>query len=96
LLVAQASAAREARIDLSGGSFAGASIHVASRPDGIEIRIGAPSDLTRETLSRLVDHVGLRLRSRGIVVRTGRSLDARSRDRERGESGGDHPSRGGP
>lgn len=95
VLVGQGTAAHEARIDLRGGALAGTSIHVSSRADGIEVRIGAGTDETRETLARLVDHVGLRLRSRGIVMRTGRALETRARDREREQPRDGHGSAGG-
>jgi hypothetical protein len=82
LLIGQAHASREARIEL-GGRFAGSSIHVVTAPGGVEVRLGAPTEAARLALASVIDRVGLHLRSRGIVMRSGASLETGSRQRQR-------------
>jgi hypothetical protein len=82
LLVGQAHA-REARIELSGGVFAGSSIHLVAAPGGVEARLGAPNEAARLALASVLDRVGHHLRSRGIVMRPGAPLDTGSRQRRR-------------
>jgi hypothetical protein len=82
LLIKPAHAAPEARIEL-GGLFAGSSIHLVTAPGGVEVRLGAPNEAARLALASMIDRVGLYLRSRGIVMRPGASLDTGSRQRQR-------------
>jgi hypothetical protein len=83
LLVAPPHAPPEARIELRGGLFAGTSIHVVTAPGGVEVRLGAPTEAARLALASVIDRVGHHLRSRGIVMRPGASLDSGSRQQER-------------
>jgi len=83
LLVGHARAAREARIELGGGALAGASIHLVATPSGVEARVSAPNEAARFALAGVLDRVGLHLRSRGIVMRPGASLDTGSRQSQR-------------
>jgi hypothetical protein len=83
LLVGQAHAAQEARIELRGGVFAGTSIQLSTTASGVEVRLGAPTEAARLALASVVDRVGLHLRSRGIVIRTGAPLDTGSRQNRR-------------
>jgi len=83
LLVGQAQAAREARIELGGGIFAGSSIHLVMAPGGVEARLGASTEAARAALASVLDRVGHHLRTRGIVMRPGASLDTGSRQRHR-------------
>ncbi len=87
LLVGQARAAPEARVELRGGVFAGTSIHLVAGVGGVEVRLGAPTEAARLALASVIDRVGLHLRSRGIVMRPGAPADTGSRrqrdDRER-------------
>jgi hypothetical protein len=87
LLIAQAHAVPEARIELRGGLLAGASIHLVSAPGGVEVRLGAPTEAARVALAGMIDRVGLHLRSRGIVIRPGAPLDTGSRQSQRDERG---------
>jgi hypothetical protein len=87
LLVGQGQAAREARIQLGGGPLAGSSIHLTVTPAGVEARVGAPTEAARLALAGVLDRVGLHLRSRGIVMRPGASLDTGSRHDQRGGRG---------
>jgi hypothetical protein len=84
VLVGQGPCAREARIEFRGGALGGASIHLVSGADGLEVRLGASSDPARQALAQLIDRVGLHLRSRGIVVRAGQGLQTGTKDRGRG------------
>jgi hypothetical protein len=83
LLVSDAPGAREARIDLRGGALGGASIHLAAAGGCIEVRLGAPTDAARIALAAVIDRASLQLRSRGIVVRPGASLDTGARKNPR-------------
>jgi hypothetical protein len=83
LLVGRAPAGAEARIELGGGPFAGASIHLAVAGGGVEVRVVAGTELARAALGTLIDRVGLHLRARGIVMRTGASSEMGSRNRQR-------------
>jgi hypothetical protein len=83
LLIGGAHALPEARIELGGGAFAGASIHLAAAAGGVEVRVVAATEAARAALATLLDRVGLQLRARGIVMRSGAPLDAGSRHRQR-------------
>ncbi|HVU51523.1 MAG TPA: hypothetical protein VHL80_12600 [Polyangia bacterium] len=83
LLVGQSHGVGEARIQLAGGIFAGASIHLVTAPGGLEARLGAPTEAARAALASVLDRVGHHLRSRGIVMRPGAPLDTGSRQRQR-------------
>jgi hypothetical protein len=84
VLVGQAHAAREARIELGGGLFAGSTIHLAAAAGGgLEVRLGAPTEAVRLALASALDRVGHHLRSRGIVMRPGAPLDTGSRQSRR-------------
>jgi hypothetical protein len=84
LLVSDARAtAREARVELGGGMFAGAAIHLVSGAGGIEARLAAPTEAARAALAGVMDRVGLHLRSRGIVLKAGAPLDTGSRQSPR-------------
>jgi hypothetical protein len=83
LLVGQAHGTREARIELAGGIFAGASIHLVTAPGGVEARFGASTEAARAALASVLDRVGHHLRSRGIVMRPGAPLDTGSRQKQR-------------
>ena len=86
LLIGQAHAAHEARIELGGGVLAGTSIHLVSGPGGVEVRLGAPTEAARLALASVIDRVGQRLRSRGIVIKSGAALETGSR--QSGRDGG--------
>ena len=81
LLVGQGAVGREARVEFRSGPLAGASVHLVSGAAGLEVRLSAPSDLARQTLAGVIDRARLHLRSRGIVVRPGASVDIGSRQR---------------
>lgn len=83
VLVGQAHAAQEARIELRGGLLAGASIRLVTTANGVEARLGAPTEAARLALASVIDRVGLHLRSRGIVMRPGAPLETGSRQSER-------------
>jgi hypothetical protein len=83
VLVGQAHAAQEARIELRGGLLAGSSIRLVTTANGVEARLGAPTEAARLALTSVIDRVGLHLRSRGIVMRPGAPLDTGSRQSER-------------
>jgi hypothetical protein len=84
VLVGQAHAAREARIELGGGFLAGSTIHLtAAAGGGVEVRLGSPTEAARLALASALDRVGLHLRSRGIVMRPGAPLDTGSRQGRR-------------
>lgn len=83
LLVGQAGAGREARIEFRAGALAGATVHLVSGAAGLEVRVAAPSELARQTLAGVIDRARLHLWSRGIVVRPGASVDIGSRQRQR-------------
>jgi hypothetical protein len=84
LFVGQGTSANEARLELRGGVLGGAAIHLVSEAGGVQVRVGAPSEPARLALGRLLDHVGLRLRSRGIVMRAGRDLAGETKHGGRG------------
>jgi hypothetical protein len=81
LLIGQAQAASQARIELAGGVFAGSSIHLVAARGGVEARLDAPNEAARAALAGVLDRVGHQLRSRGIVLRPGANLDIGSRPR---------------
>jgi hypothetical protein len=81
LLVGQGAVGREARVEFRSGPLAGASVHLVSGAAGLEVRLAAPSELARQTLAGVIDRARLHLRSRGIVVRPGASVDIGSRQR---------------
>ncbi len=83
LLIGQAHTAHEARIELGGGVLAGTSIHLVSAPGGVEVRLGAPTEAARLALASVMDRVGHRLRSRGIVIKAGAALDTGARQSQR-------------
>jgi hypothetical protein len=83
VLIGQAHTAREARIELGGGLFAGSTIHVVTALGGVEVRLGASTEAARLALASALDRVGLHLRSRGIVMRPGAPLDTGSRQSRR-------------
>jgi hypothetical protein len=80
VLLGQGAAAHEARLELRGGAFGGAAIHLVSGAAGLEVRLGAPSEPARQALAQVIDQVGLRLRSRGIVLRAGRALESGTKE----------------
>jgi hypothetical protein len=84
LYLGQGAASREARLEFRGGALGGTTLHLVSGAGGVEVRAGAPTDSARQALAQVIDRVGLRLRSRGIVVRAGRDLDSGARDGGRG------------
>jgi hypothetical protein len=83
VLLGEAHAAREARIELGGGVFAGSAIHLVTASGGVEVRVGAMTEAARLALVTALDRVGLHLRSRGIVMRPGAPLDTGSRQSRR-------------
>jgi hypothetical protein len=88
VLVGQAQAAREARIELGGGLacglFVGSTLHLtAVAGGGVEVRLRARPRRGGRRLASALDRVGLHLQSRGIVMRPGAPLDTGSRQSRR-------------
>jgi hypothetical protein len=84
LLLGHGARTNEARLELRGGVWSGSAIHLVSQTGGVEVRLGASTESARVALGRLLDQVGLRLRSRGIVMRAGRDLASDSKAGGRG------------
>jgi hypothetical protein len=82
LLVGQGAVGREARVEFRAGVLAGASVHLVSGATGLEVRVAAPTELARQTLAEIIDRARLQMRSRGIVMRPGASVDIGSRQRQ--------------
>jgi hypothetical protein len=84
VLLGQGPSVNEARLELRGGVLGGAAIHLVSGTEGVEVRLGAASEPARQVLAQMIDRVGLRLRSRGIVMRAGQALESGTKDGGRG------------